>query len=342
MEEATRDHFFTHQQLDSSHPNRQRCHLCQLRSFATHKTLPITIVNETGDGEVLSPDFRFIDKSILREGVSPAEPEFRSGCECENDQDCMYSGCLCLEEMAPESDEESSDQRGARNSRSRGGGGTRFSYHAHGEKKGMLKGSLLPRREPIYECHTGCNCSPQCPNRVVERGRQVPLQVFRTEERGWGVRSPVEIKKGQFVDKYLGEIITPQEANRRRKQSHMSKKKDVYLFALDKFYDPHSLDPRLAQTPLEVDGEFMSGPSRFVNHSCDPNMRIFACVGDHADKHIHDLALFAIRDIAATEELTFDYVDGQEEIDTDAADPSKTKDMTRCLCGTKNCRGWLW
>ena len=86
----------------------------------------------------------------------------------------------------------------------------------------------------------------------------------------------------------------------------------------------------------------MSGPTRFVNHSCDPNMRIFARVGDHADKHVHDLALFAVRDIARGEELTFDYVDGLEEMDRDAHDPAKMQDMTACLCRAKKCRGFLW
>jgi [histone H3]-lysine9 N-trimethyltransferase SUV39H len=157
-----------------------------------------------------------------------------------------------------------------------------------------------------------------------------------------GVRCPVDIKKGQFIDKYVGEIITAQEAGRRREASDIAEKKDVYLFGLDKFSDPDSPDPRLAGPPLEVDGEFMSGPTRFINHSCEPNLRIFARVGLHADKHIHDLAFFAIRDIPRNEELTFDYVDGQHEAEDDGRDPRKRKDMTVCLCGSKHCRGFLW
>lgn len=84
----------------------------------------------------------------------------------------------------------------------------------------------------------------------------------------------------------------------------------------------------------------MSGPTRFINHSCDPNLRIFARVGDHADKHIHDLALFAIKDIQRGEELTFDYVDGVVE-EPDEMDGS-VEGMTACLCGSKNCRRFLW
>lgn len=311
--------------------------MCQIRSFATYKPIPITIVNETNDGATLPPDFRFIERSVLTAGVEEAEESFRTGCDCVDDEDCMYSSCLCLEEMAPDSNESDNDDGlGGRPQRKR------FAYHSHGAKAGVLRSRILDSREPIYECHTGCKCSLRCPNRVVERGRTVPLQIFRTDNRGWGVRCPVDIKKGQFVDRYLGEIITGKEADRRRAHSDISQRKDVYLFALDKFSDEDSLDPRLAGPPLEVDGEFMSGPTRFINHSCEPNMRIFARVGDHADKHIHDLALFAIREIPRGEELTFDYVDGLEEMESDAHDPSKMQSMTPCLCQSRSCRGFLW
>jgi histone-lysine N-methyltransferase SUV39H len=158
-----------------------------------------------------------------------------------------------------------------------------------------------------------------------------------------GVRCPFNIKRGQFIDKYIGEIITSKEADRRRKASKIAKHKDIYLFALDKFTDPKSNDPRLRGPPLEVDGEYYSGPTRFINHSCDPNLRIFARVGDYADKHLHDLAFFAIKDIPAETELTFDYVDGEDDdLEKEMEDP-KTKDMmTKCLCNSENCRGYLW
>lgn len=269
---------------------------------------------------------------MIGRGVPVADSSFRTGCDCEDDEECMYSSCQCLDEMSPESDDQNDDGLGHRPRRKR------FAYHSQGAKAGLLRSRILNSRDVIYECHEGCNCSLRCPNRVVERGRTVPLQIFRTADRGWGVRCPVPIKQGQFIDRYLGEIITSQEADRRRKLPSLAQRKDVYLFALDKFSDPDSLDPLLADAPLEVDGEFMSGPTRFINHSCDPNMRIFARVGDHTDKHIHDLALFAIKDIQPNVELTFDYVDGHEE----PHDPSTTKDMTPCLCGSDKCRGFLW
>ncbi|KFH42839.1 Histone-lysine N-methyltransferase, H3 lysine-9 specific dim-like protein [Hapsidospora chrysogenum ATCC 11550] len=216
-----------------------------------------------------------------------------------------------------------------------------YAYHTHGAKAGLLRSRVLDSATPLYECHLACSCDPlTCPNRVVQRGRTVPLQIFRTRNRGWGVRCPELIKKGQFVDCYLGEVITAAEADNRRQKVKVSQRKDVYLFALDKFTSVDSFDPRLKGPPLEVDGEFMSGPTRFINHSCDPNMRIFARVGDQADKHLHDLALFAIRDIPRGEELTFDYVAGGVD-DHDEAGPN-AGNMTECLCGSKNCRKRIW
>lgn len=144
--------------------------------------------------------------------------------------------------------------------------------------------------------------------------------------------------RGQYIDKYVGEIITNATANARRAEAQSAKRKDVYLFALDKFNDKASHDPRLACEPYEIDGENASGPTRFINHSCDPNLRIVARVADYCEKDLHELAFFALDDIEAGTELTFDYVDGKPG-DLDSVDK---EDMTVCLCGAGNCRGFLW
>lgn len=328
--------------LQADPKEKANCHFCQLRSFATHSTIPISLINNLNEEEfptesqaVLNPKFRFIDHSVVTPGVPVADAQFRSGCDCEEDGECMYSTCHCLDEVADSDDDDDQDYvRGKRKKR--------FAYHSGGPKAELLRSRVLEGSEPIYECNDGCNCSLRCPNRVVQRGRTVPLQIFRTEDRGWGVRCPVPLRKGQFVDRYVGEVITNDEANRRREESSLAQRKDVYLFGLDKFSNPESLDELLSGPPLEVDGEYMSGPTRFINHSCEPNLRIFARVGDHVDKYIHDLALFAICDIPQNQELTFDYVPDFGKMELDSHDPLKTKDMTKCLCGTKKCRGFLW
>lgn len=62
-------------------------------------------------------------------------------------------------------------------------------------------------------------------------------------------------------------------------------------------------------------------PMHLTNHSCDPNGRF-----DESGM------LVAVRDIAADEELTFDYL----------AHPLPASPWNfECLCGASNCRGWI-
>ena len=122
----------------------------------------------------------------------------------------------------------------------------------------------------------------------------------------------------------------------------------MYLFGLDKFHDENSEDPVLRQHPFVIDGEYMSGPTRFMNHSCSPNCKIFAVVEDLAMKCFHKLAFFALEDIPRYTELTFDYSGGIVREDStggrnrqDDEEP-EIREETRCLCGAENCRGYIW
>ncbi|CCD47746.1 similar to gi/24987775/pdb/1ML9/A Chain A [Botrytis cinerea T4] len=308
MAPTYRDHYFGHEI-----PSLKDCHWCQIRSFSNANEYPISIVCKD-ESLTLPSDFTFIEKSILREGVSRADPEFRVGCECSHS--CHGMTCHCLQDSEVDLPDHNV-----------------YAYQAGGNSEGCLKEQLLDSKAPIYECHEACACDETCDNRIVARGRRVPLQVFRTENRGWGVRSKVPIKAGAFIDCYIGEIITAQEAERRRDNAIISRRKDLYLFSIDKFTDPDSLNETLRGDPYVIDGEFYAGPSRFFNHSCEANMRIFARVGDYSEKNLHDLAFFAIEDIRPMTELTFDYVDGKDDGE---------QGSEKCLCGAKSCRGWLW
>lgn len=202
MEEAIKRHFFHHGKAVHPRPSklqrtqgsnagsskgttrhhqsdadeRDKCHWCQLRSFPTHQYAPVTVVNEV-DSQVIPPRFRFINENVLDAGVEPAELSFRSGCTCAEDADCQYTGCLCLADLEDEADDDDEDVPPRKS----------YAYHTHGAKAGLLRSKLHSSKLPLYECHQGCSCTHNCPNRVVERGRTVPLQIFRTENRGWGM-----------------------------------------------------------------------------------------------------------------------------------------------------------
>lgn len=51
------------------------------------------------------------------------------------------------------------------------------------------------------------------------------MELFKTQNQGWGVRARHEILKGTFVCEYVGELITDSEADERED--------DSYLFDLD-------------------------------------------------------------------------------------------------------------
>ena len=70
-----------------------------------------------------------------------------------------------------------------------------------------------------------------------------------------------------------------------------------------------------------IDGDSVAA---FINHCCEPN-----CETDEFDEHIW---IIAQRDIAAGEELTYDYnlYDGDDD------------DEAPCRCGAKQCRGSMY
>ncbi|XP_039997722.1 histone-lysine N-methyltransferase SETDB2 isoform X1 [Xiphias gladius] len=60
----------------------------------------------------------------------------------------------------------------------------------------------------LYECGPWCGCArARCQNRLVQRGIRVRLQVFQTEDRGWGVRCRDDLDRGTFVCIFAGVIL---------------------------------------------------------------------------------------------------------------------------------------
>ena len=303
--------------------------------------------------------FTFVDQSILREGVIKLDDDTLQGCQkCKPDMGqnigCEYTRwCGCLEYARV--DEERLNERTwplyqkwkETNEGDSSQFPKRFPYRIDKTIGPLLNGFYLDSRHTIYECNERCRCGPRCKNRNVQWGRGIPLQIFKTKERGWGLRCPVDLRRGQFIDTYRGEIITNQEADLREKQT--GRGKDSYLYSLDKFREEKGLEDH---EMFVVDGQFMGGPTRFINHSCEPNCRQYAVSYNKHDFRIYEIAFFACRDIPKNTELTFDYMDRDEDEDEDQnesqgrADPNEvTADGAKpveCRCGSKKCRKWLW
>jgi len=220
--------------------------------------------------------FKFVTQSILGPGVMRTTEDFMSGCKCRKDNGrnigCEYLSCECLDDSA------------------RNANGNRvFPYSASKSDYACLRSFYLESRHHIYECNNLCNCDSNCKNRVVQHGRTVPLQIFKTGNRGWGLRCMQDLKKGQFIDTYRGEIITHEEANRRSQSRTVDQ--EIYLMELDKWTEADGA------AQYVCDGMHVSGPTRFINHCCEPNCAIYTVSYNHADINIYDLAFFATQAI---------------------------------------------
>lgn len=78
----------------------------------------------------------------------------------------------------------------------------------------------------LFECHQGCKCTNQCLNRVAQQPIGHQLEVFKTENCGWGVRCLNDIPNGAFVCSYFGTMITNEVADDRVNKAGG----DKYLF----------------------------------------------------------------------------------------------------------------
>lgn len=84
----------------------------------------------------------------------------------------------------------------------------------------------------IYECNSRCKCKSNCLNRVVQHPLQTKLQVFKTSNRGWGIRCLNDVSKGSFICIYSGHLLT-EEAGNNICQANANKAGDEYFADLD-------------------------------------------------------------------------------------------------------------
>jgi SET domain-containing protein len=129
----------------------------------------------------------------------------------------------------------------------------------------------------------------------------MPLVVRPSPIHSVGVYASAPIRKGTRLVEYAGERITAEVADRR--YDGVSR---TYLYGLD-------------DGKTVIDGE---GLGAYLNHSCDPNCEVDEIKGR--------VWIFAIRDIAAGEELVWDY----NLYDDD--------DPAPCHCGSRKCRGTMY
>ncbi|XP_036618945.1 LOW QUALITY PROTEIN: histone-lysine N-methyltransferase NSD2 [Trichosurus vulpecula] len=165
----------------------------------------------------------------------------------------------------------------------------------------------------MYECHPQvCPAGEQCQNQCFTKRQYPETKIIKTDGKGWGLVAKRDIKKGEFVNEYVGELIDEEECMARIKYAHENDITHFYMLTIDK--------DRI------IDAGPKGNYSRFMNHSCQPNCETLKWTVNGDTR----VGLFAVCDIPAGTELTFNY-------NLDCLGNEKTV----CRCGASNCSGFL-
>lgn len=130
----------------------------------------------------------------------------------------------------------------------------------------------------------------------------VPLHFKDSAIHGTGGFAAGPISQGSLIIEYLGEKIDIAESTRRCSENN------EFIFRLN--------------DQCHLDGNVVWNPARFLNHSCAPN----------AEAHLLEerIWIVASRDIAAGEEITFNYSYDLEDFEE-----------YPCRCGAAKCVGFI-
>lgn len=283
---------------------------------------PITIVNDIDD-RGLNGKFQFVSQYVIREGVKRQQAHLHGYINCGSTciGGCSPDTCACMQ-----------------NDKMQIASGVPVpTYRQRRDGLIVLTEEFIKlsktedAKSEIVECNNNCHCDEKCFNRVVQKGRTLPLEIHMTKFCGFGLRSPQDIVRGQFIDVYLGELIT--EATLDKRENAQVDGEPSYIFTLD-FFNEEDKANKANRVHYQVDGENFGSSMRFVNHSCNANCSVFPVMLKEYDKNIYGLAVFALKDIPAMTELTLDYAPQIEDDDIG--------DYAKCQCGEENCRGYLW
>ncbi|KAI1765552.1 histone H3-K4 methyltransferase Set1 [Hypoxylon sp. FL1150] len=144
--------------------------------------------------------------------------------------------------------------------------------------------------------------------------RKKPVKFARSAIHNWGLYAMENINKDDMIIEYVGEEVRQSISEIRENRYLKSGIGSSYLFRID--------------DSTVIDATKKGGIARFINHSCMPNCtaKIIKVEGSKR------IVIYALRDIAQNEELTYDYKFEREY---------GSQDRIPCLCGTAACKGFL-
>ncbi len=130
-----------------------------------------------------------------------------------------------------------------------------------------------------------------------------PMEIFESSIHRYGVRSLARIPAKRFVIEYTGVLLN----RRQHKELPVTQESHTYIWQISSYWS--------------IDGVKNGSGAEIINHSCDPNLRVW-----FKGKQVYYISR---RRIAKGEELTIDY-------NYEASDES-----IPCHCGSPLCRGTI-
>ena len=134
-----------------------------------------------------------------------------------------------------------------------------------------------------------CPCAHKCTNQLFTKRQYAGVEVRRAGAKGFGLFTTEDVKEGDFVIEYIGEVLEEEEYLRRKDQYAQCGQRHYYFMNIG--------------NGEVIDAARKGNFGRFINHSCDPNCETqkWMVRGELT------IGLFAVRDVPANTELTFDY-----------------------------------
>ncbi|EJD35572.1 SET domain-containing protein [Auricularia subglabra TFB-10046 SS5] len=268
---------------------------------------PITVDNKINDDPCPPWEFYYTNKLFYGQNVKRGDSAKLKGCDCVGGCRPDSKTCSCLRRQH------------------------RY-LRLHGESPPLQfnydqNGRVIYLDYPIFECNDACGCDESCMNRVVQRGRQFPVEIANTRKKGWGVFAKSDIPAHSFVGVYSGELITDREAHARAALYDLVGR--TYLFAIEMWYlknifrrryrerhRPDTIAPDDGEPQLDdekqssifvVDAFHVGNFTRFLNHCCEPNCTLVTVHINEPHLYKPYPCLFTEKDVKAGEELTFSY-----------------------------------